>query len=47
MPQRDQGDQRDLVYRDLVEVTSDWAWQVDPEGRYTYSNPKVYDLLGY
>jgi PAS domain S-box-containing protein len=34
-------------YRDLVENTSDWAWQVDPAGRYTYSNPKVFDLLGY
>ena len=33
--------------RALVEVTSDWLWEVDAEGRYTFSNPKVVELLGY
>ncbi len=47
MQQRNPGEQQYREYRDLVEVTSDWAWQVDPVGRYTYSNPKVFDLLGY
>ena len=42
-----QGHPSDQRYRDLVEATSDWAWQVDRAGRYTYSNPKVFDLLGY
>lgn len=39
-----QGNQR---YRSLVEVTSDWIWEVDPDGRYTYSNRKAEDIIGY
>jgi two-component system, cell cycle sensor histidine kinase and response regulator CckA len=31
----------------LVETTSDWIWEVDAQGVYTYASPKVMDLLGY
>ncbi len=34
-------------FRSLVETTSDWIWEVDARGMYTYSSPKVVDLLGY
>ena len=34
-------------YRSLVETTSDWVWEVDDRGNYTYSSPKVRELLGY
>lgn len=34
-------------YRALVETTSDWIWEVDQQGVYTYSSPKAKDLLGY
>ncbi len=34
-------------YRNLVETTFDWIWEVNAEGRYTYASPKVMDLLGY
>jgi PAS domain S-box-containing protein/putative nucleotidyltransferase with HDIG domain len=34
-------------FRSLVETTSDWIWEVDPNGAYTYSSPKVQDLLGF
>ena len=34
-------------FRDLVEITSDWIWEVDANGVYTYSSPKVRDILGY
>ena len=34
-------------FRDLVESTSDWIWEVDEHGVYTYSSPQVFDLLGY
>ncbi len=34
-------------FRSLVESTSDWIWIVDQDGVYTYSSPKVKDLLGY
>lgn len=34
-------------YHSLVEITSDWIWEVDPNGRYTYSNRIVEDILGY
>ncbi|MEE9376899.1 MAG: PAS domain S-box protein [Candidatus Lokiarchaeia archaeon] len=34
-------------FRSLVETTSDWIWEVDQNGVYTYSSPKVKDILGY
>ena len=34
-------------FRTLVETTSDWIWEVDATGVYTYASPKVKDLLGY
>jgi sigma-B regulation protein RsbU (phosphoserine phosphatase) len=34
-------------FRSLVETTSDWIWSIDSQGVYTYSSPKVKDLLGY
>ncbi len=34
-------------FRNLLETTSDWIWETDETGRYTYSSPKVRDLLGY
>ncbi len=34
-------------FRALVESTSDWVWEVDAGGVYTYASPKVKDLLGY
>ncbi len=34
-------------FRDLAETISDWIWEVDVEGKYTYSNPAVKEILGY
>ncbi len=34
-------------FRSLVETTSDWIWEINPEGVYIYSSPKVHDLLGF
>ncbi len=34
-------------FRSLVETTSDWVWEVDLNGIYTYVSPKIKDLLGY
>ncbi|MDX9841238.1 MAG: cache domain-containing protein, partial [Desulfobulbus sp.] len=34
-------------FRSLVETTSDWIWEVNPDGAYIYSSPKVQDLLGF
>jgi len=34
-------------FRALTESTSDWIWEVDVNCVYTYSSPKVKDLLGY
>ena len=34
-------------FRDIVESTSDWIWEVDKNGVYTYASPKVKKLLGY
>lgn len=34
-------------YRQLAEITTDFIWEVDKEGCYTYVSPVVYDFLGY
>ena len=34
-------------YRNLVENSSDWIWEVDQNGIYTYCSPKCIDLFGY
>ena len=34
-------------FRNLIETTSDWIWEIDRDGRYTYSSPRVKDMLGY
>lgn len=34
-------------FRALTESTSDWIWEMDTEGTYLYSSPKVKDLLGF
>ncbi len=31
----------------LIEVSSDWVWEVDVNAIYTYASPKVADILGY
>ncbi|MFZ5573124.1 MAG: two-component system sensor histidine kinase NtrB [Thermodesulfobacteriota bacterium] len=34
-------------FEEFTENISDWIWEVDCSGRYTYSNRKVQDVLGY
>lgn len=34
-------------FRALVETSSDWIWEVDEKGVYTYASPQVADILGY
>jgi PAS domain S-box-containing protein/putative nucleotidyltransferase with HDIG domain len=34
-------------FRNLVEATSDWVWEVDPNGIYTYASSKACEVLGY
>ncbi|MFA4825557.1 MAG: PAS domain S-box protein [Methanoregula sp.] len=34
-------------FRNLVETTSDWVWEVDETGHYTYSSPQIFAILGY
>jgi PAS domain S-box-containing protein len=33
--------------RNMVEVASDWIWEVDSQGRYTYASGQVAGILGY
>ena len=37
----------EMRFRNLVESTSDWVWEVDENGVYTYASPRVRELLGY
>lgn len=34
-------------FRNLVESTSDWIWEVNTEGRYTFVSSRVERILGY
>jgi PAS domain S-box-containing protein len=34
-------------YQALVETVSDWIWEVDARGVYTFSSPQVRNILGY
>ena len=34
-------------YRGLVESTTDYIWEIDENGRYTYYTPAIAELLGY
>jgi PAS domain S-box-containing protein len=34
-------------FKELVESTSDWIWELDKNGLYSYSSPKVKEILGY
>ncbi len=34
-------------FRGIVEGVSDWIWEIDSQGRYTYCSEKVESLLGY
>ena len=33
-------------YRSFVETSTDWIWAIDREGRHTFSNDRVRDILG-
>jgi diguanylate cyclase (GGDEF)-like protein/PAS domain S-box-containing protein len=37
----------EVRFRDLVENTHDWIWEVDADSRYTYVSPRIRDFLGY
>ncbi|RLD68630.1 MAG: hypothetical protein DRI95_02430 [Bacteroidetes bacterium] len=34
-------------FKAIVETASDWIWEIDKTGKYTYSSPKVLSILGY
>ncbi len=37
----------EMRYKSLVETTPDWVWEVDENGVYTYSSPRIKEILGY
>jgi PAS domain S-box-containing protein len=34
-------------FRNLVEQTNDWVWEVDKNGAFIYVSPQVYEIIGY
>jgi two-component system, cell cycle sensor histidine kinase and response regulator CckA len=34
-------------FRNLVETTSDWIWEIDTDMGYVYASPRIKDLLGF
>ncbi|MBT7303453.1 MAG: PAS domain S-box protein, partial [Victivallales bacterium] len=39
--------QSEQKFRALVESSSDWIWETDAAGVYTYASPQVTAMLGY
>ena len=39
--------EQEARFRLLVENVSDWMWEADAGGRFTYASPRTKDLLGY
>ena len=39
--------QSEEKFRNLVERTIDWVWEIDPNGAFTYVSPQVREILGY
>lgn len=39
--------QSEEKFRSLVEASSDFIWEVNPDGMYTYCSPRVKAMLGY
>jgi PAS domain S-box-containing protein len=43
-----EGIQREQMrFQDIAERTGDWIWELDPEGKFIYSNPVVGKIIGY
>jgi PAS domain S-box-containing protein len=36
-----------MRFQDIAERTGDWIWELDPEGKFIYSNPVVGKIIGY
>lgn len=34
-------------FRTIVETTKEWIWEIDLQGRHTYTNPAIESILGY
>lgn len=39
--------EREEMIHSIVETSRDWIWAIDKDGRHTYSNPAVENILGY
>jgi len=47
MKEREALRQSESKFRGLVESSSDWIWELDAKGVYTYSSPQIKAILGY
>jgi PAS domain S-box-containing protein len=39
--------QSETKFRNLIEQTNDWVWEVDQQFRFTYVNPRATDMIGH
>lgn len=37
----------EIKFKNIVETTSDWLWEIDAEGNFTYVSPRSIEILGY
>ena len=35
------------LFRDILLLSNDWIWEIDPEGRYTFTSGQIKEILGY
>ena len=39
--------QSDTRLKDIIECTTDWVWEIDSDGKYTFCNGRIFDVLGF
>ena len=40
-------EESEMRFRSVAEVSNDWIWEIDLDGKYTYASERVFDILGY
>jgi len=44
---QEESEESNTRFKNISDITGDWIWEIDIDGRYTYSNASVEHVLGY
>lgn len=46
-PKSSTADDDQKKFQDILLLTNDWIWEIDPEGRYVFTSGQIKEILGY